>query len=151
MIREVGRLASKTFFFLPKIFLINFFISDSLFFNFYIFAFHFCNNSTKSLPLPPPSLYHNIFCPNIYYLFAVCLLLFYYLIPVDGVIEDNMAKFLEDLDVREDDLMSMVIPWKFGAKVLGVFTEEEFVKGMANLGYVLQPFRIDHHIFFVIQ
>ena len=46
-----------------------------------------------------------------------------------------MGKFLEDLGVTEDDVMSMVIPWKFGAKHLGVFTEEEFVKGMANVGY----------------
>jgi hypothetical protein len=58
------------------------------------------------------------------------------LILVDGEIEENMAKFLEDLNIREDDVMSMVIPWKFGAKSLGVFTEEEFVKGMANVGYV---------------
>lgn len=48
-----------------------------------------------------------------------------------------MGKFLEDLNIREDDVMSMVIPWKFGAKTLGVFTEEEFVRGMANVGYVL--------------
>lgn len=30
----------------------------------------------------------------------------------------------------------MAIPWKFGAKSLGVFTEEEFVRGMGNVGYV---------------
>lgn len=53
---------------------------------------------------------------------------------VDGEIEENTAKFYEDIGVSDDDVMSMVIPWKFGAKQLGVFTEEEFVKGMANVG-----------------
>jgi hypothetical protein len=53
---------------------------------------------------------------------------------VDGEIEENVAKFYEDIGVSDDDVMSMVIPWKFGAKHLGIFTEEEFVKGMANVG-----------------
>lgn len=56
---------------------------------------------------------------------------------MDGEIEDNVAKFYEDIGVSDEDVMSMVIPWKFGAKQLGVFTEEEFVKGMANVGYDL--------------
>lgn len=54
----------------------------------------------------------------------------------DGEIEENVGKFYEDIGVSDEDVMSMVIPWKFGAKQLGVFTEEEFVKGMANVGYV---------------
>lgn len=55
---------------------------------------------------------------------------------VDGEIEDNIGKFLEDIGVSDEDVMSMVIPWKCGAKRIGVFTEEEFVRGMGNIGYV---------------
>lgn len=62
----------------------------------------------------------------------------YCVLKVDGEIEENTAKFYEDIGVSDDDVMSMVIPWKFGAKQLGVFTEEEFVKGMANVGYVTE-------------
>jgi hypothetical protein len=46
-----------------------------------------------------------------------------------------MEKFVTDLGVSADDVITLVIAWHFGAETLGEFSKEEFENGMKKLRY----------------
>lgn len=43
---------------------------------------------------------------------------------------EGMEKFCEDLGVDPENVVMLVIAYKMGAKQMGFFTQEEWVKGM---------------------
>lgn len=47
---------------------------------------------------------------------------------------EGITKFCEDLNLDPSSLTVLIIAWKFKAKTQCVFTYEEFVNGMSNLG-----------------
>lgn len=53
--------------------------------------------------------------------------------PGTDKIEEGMAQLVKDLGVDAEDIITLVIAWKFGAKTIGEFTKQEFVDGMTKL------------------
>jgi len=48
-------------------------------------------------------------------------------------IEDGMGALIKDLGVDPEDIVTLVVAWKFQSKTLGSFTKQEFVDGMTRL------------------
>ena len=48
---------------------------------------------------------------------------------------DGVMQLCEDLGVAPDDVVTIVLAWKFNAAESGMFLEKEFVEGMAEVGY----------------
>jgi len=47
-----------------------------------------------------------------------------------------MMRFLDDLGLNPESRTVLILAWKFGAATQCVFTKEEFVNGLMELGYV---------------
>nr|CAG4645805.1 EOG090X0DAO [Lynceus sp. MCZ IZ 141354] len=52
----------------------------------------------------------------------------------DKILADGIVKFLEDLNLNPDSQLVLLIAWKFKAATQCVFTKDEFVMGMLELG-----------------
>lgn len=44
-----------------------------------------------------------------------------------------MEKFCEDISVEPENVVMLVLAYKMGAKQMGYFTQEEWLKGWLNL------------------
>eukprot|EP00026_Physarum_polycephalum_P015149 Phypoly_transcript_15771.p1 GENE.Phypoly_transcript_15771~~Phypoly_transcript_15771.p1 ORF type:complete len:288 (+),score=54.08 Phypoly_transcript_15771:111-866(+) len=53
--------------------------------------------------------------------------------PHQDKIEEGMAAFIKDLGVDPEDIITLVLAWKFNSKNLGFFTKQEFIDGMTRL------------------
>ena len=58
----------------------------------------------------------------------------------DKMTVDGVMKFLEDLNLNPESRTVLLIAWKFKAATQCEFTKDEFLSGMADLGWVLPQF-----------
>jgi hypothetical protein len=54
----------------------------------------------------------------------------------ESIHDDGMEKFVTDLGVAADDVVTLILAWHFNAETLGEFSKEEFENGMKKLRYV---------------
>lgn len=47
-----------------------------------------------------------------------------------------MDLLIKDLGVDPEDIIMLVVAWKFHSKTLGSFTKQEFIDGMTRLRYL---------------
>ena len=52
----------------------------------------------------------------------------------DKILADGIMRFLEDLGLSPDSRLVLLLAWKFKSSTQCVFTREEFINGMAELG-----------------
>lgn len=53
----------------------------------------------------------------------------------DKILADGIMHFLEDLGLSPDSRLVLLLAWKFKSSTQCVFTKEEFINGMTELGY----------------
>ena len=58
----------------------------------------------------------------------------------DKMTVDGVMKFLEDLNLNPESRTVLLIAWKFKAATQCEFSKDEFLSGMADLGWVLPLF-----------
>jgi len=63
----------------------------------------------------------------------------------DKINADGMMRFLDDLGLNPESRTVLILAWKFGAATQCVFTKEEFVNGLMELGYVTEEHFTDCH------
>ena len=52
----------------------------------------------------------------------------------DKILADGIMRFLEDLGLSPDSRLVLLLAWKFKSATQCVFTKEEFINGMTELG-----------------
>ena len=52
----------------------------------------------------------------------------------DKILADGIMHFLEDLGLSPDSRLVLLLAWKFKSSTQCVFTKEEFINGMTELG-----------------
>ena len=52
----------------------------------------------------------------------------------DKITADGMMRFLDDLGLNPESRTVLILAWKFGAATQCVFTKEEFLNGLMELG-----------------
>lgn len=59
-----------------------------------------------------------------------------YIDPIeqDKITADGVLKFLDDLNLKPDSKLVLIIAWKFKAAAQCEFTKEEFTRGMMEIG-----------------
>lgn len=49
-----------------------------------------------------------------------------------------MEKFCEDIGVEPENVVMLVLAWKMNARQMGFFTQQEWLRGLMDLQWVLQ-------------
>ena len=52
----------------------------------------------------------------------------------DKITAEGMMRFLDDLGLNPESRTVLILAWKFGAATQCVFTKEEFLNGLMELG-----------------
>jgi len=52
----------------------------------------------------------------------------------DKITAEGMMRFLDDLGLNPESRTVLILAWKFGAATQCVFTKEEFINGLMELG-----------------
>jgi len=55
----------------------------------------------------------------------------------DKITAEGMMRFLDDLSLNPESRTVLILAWKFGAATQCVFTKEEFLNGLTELGYAI--------------